>query len=74
MPEEIAETLVNKWFSEDAYDLFDASSTIQAELAAALRDAYERAAEVAEACNDVHPGRTPHVIAARIRALKGETA
>lgn len=72
-PEEIAQALVNKWFSQDAYDLFGAETLISVELAAAIRDAYERAAEICDACRCSDPQECEHErLAERIRALKGE--
>lgn len=68
-PEEIAKRLVDKWFDSDAYDLFGAAPTIRAELAQAIRDAYERAAQAAEIADDWESAGA----AARIRVLKGET-
>lgn len=69
-PEEIAEKVVSDW-GVWVHDVYLEQDELRSLIAQAIRDAYERAAEEAEACSLIgHAARA--IVAERIRALKGE--
>ncbi len=77
-PEEAARAIAVKWFMDAPYMYHEEAPQLIADIAAAIRDAYERAATTVEGLRppDLVPYHAEHSLAraaAAIRALKGET-